>query len=162
MVCESLCLCIVACAFNPIDPIPDFIPIPRYLDEFIITPFALMLAVKCIPESVMTDAKIKTQQRKRNTGTPKFRTAVSGFSACTDSVLDFLILALILRPDDLCIRSDLRHFHRIMARTDRNPDISVSILRPLLGDQETVQSVCVSDDSLQSVQARKPRSGFRK
>ncbi|WP_353948506.1 YkvA family protein [Sporolactobacillus sp. Y61] len=115
MVCESLCLCIVACAFNPIDPIPDFIPIPRYLDEFIITPFALMLAVKCIPESVMTDAKIKTQQRKRNTGTPKFRTAVSGFSACTDSVLDFLILALILRPDDLCIRSDLRHFHRIMA-----------------------------------------------
>ena len=39
-----------------IDLIPDFIPIFGYLDDLIITPLGLALALKMIPEEVMVEA----------------------------------------------------------------------------------------------------------
>ncbi len=55
-------LFVVAHTFSPIDLIPDFIPILGYLDDLIITPFGIWLAVKMIPVEVMADARENAQQ----------------------------------------------------------------------------------------------------
>jgi uncharacterized membrane protein YkvA (DUF1232 family) len=47
---------VVAHTFSPIDLIPDFIPVLGYLDDLIITPVGIYLALKMIPSEVMADA----------------------------------------------------------------------------------------------------------
>jgi uncharacterized membrane protein YkvA (DUF1232 family) len=42
-------LCIAAYALSPIDLIPDFVPVLGYLDEVILLPLAILLAIKMIP-----------------------------------------------------------------------------------------------------------------
>ncbi|MGE7667678.1 YkvA family protein [Ureibacillus composti] len=62
--------CIVAYAFSPIDLIPDFIPILGYLDDIILVPLGIMLALKMIPKNVIIDCQIKAEE-KLNNGKPK-------------------------------------------------------------------------------------------
>jgi uncharacterized membrane protein YkvA (DUF1232 family) len=48
---------VVAHTFSPIDLIPDFVPVLGYLDDLIITPGGLWLAVRLIPPEVMAEAR---------------------------------------------------------------------------------------------------------
>jgi len=48
---------VVAYLFSPIDLIPDFIPILGYLDDLILIPLGIHLALKMIPSEVMADAR---------------------------------------------------------------------------------------------------------
>ena len=48
---------VVAYLFSPIDLIPDFIPILGYLDDLILVPLGISLAIKMIPQEVMKDAR---------------------------------------------------------------------------------------------------------
>ncbi|MFK9093752.1 YkvA family protein [Bacillus salipaludis] len=57
---------IVAYAFSPIDLIPDFIPILGYLDEVILLPLGIMLALKMIPKDVLSDCEVKAEELMRN------------------------------------------------------------------------------------------------
>ncbi len=43
----------VAYALSPIDLIPDFIPVIGHLDDLIIVPLLIWIAVRLIPENVM-------------------------------------------------------------------------------------------------------------
>jgi uncharacterized membrane protein YkvA (DUF1232 family) len=54
---RALILFVIAHTFSPIDLIPDFIPVLGYLDDLIITPGGLWLAVKLIPPGVMDEAR---------------------------------------------------------------------------------------------------------
>ena len=56
---RALIFFVVAHTFSPIDLIPDFIPILGYLDDLIVTPGGLWLAVRLIPADVMADARAK-------------------------------------------------------------------------------------------------------
>jgi uncharacterized membrane protein YkvA (DUF1232 family) len=58
---KALTLFVVAHTLSPIDLIPDFIPILGYLDDLLITPLGLALAIKLIPEEVMVDARRKVE-----------------------------------------------------------------------------------------------------
>ena len=56
---KALIFFVVAHTFSPIDLIPDFIPILGYLDDLIITPGGLWLAVKLIPAEALEEARGK-------------------------------------------------------------------------------------------------------
>ncbi|MDG4849750.1 YkvA family protein [Peribacillus frigoritolerans] len=62
--------CVVAYAFSPIDLIPDFIPILGYLDDVILVPIGIMIALKMIPKSVLTDCEVKAEEMMKK-GKPK-------------------------------------------------------------------------------------------
>ena len=53
---------VVAYAFSPIDLIPDFIPVLGYLDDVILVPLGISLALKMIPEEVLVEARLQAQE----------------------------------------------------------------------------------------------------
>jgi len=53
---------IVAYALSPIDLIPDFIPVLGLVDEIILLPFAIALAVKMVPAEVMAECRSRASQ----------------------------------------------------------------------------------------------------
>lgn len=52
---------IVAYALSPIDLIPDFVPVLGYLDDLIIVPLGIALAVRMIPEPVLADCRLRAE-----------------------------------------------------------------------------------------------------
>jgi uncharacterized membrane protein YkvA (DUF1232 family) len=52
---------VVAYAFSPIDLIPDFIPGVGYLDDLVLVPLGLALALKLIPPPVMAECRAQAQ-----------------------------------------------------------------------------------------------------
>jgi uncharacterized membrane protein YkvA (DUF1232 family) len=53
---------VVAYAFSPLDLIPDFIPVIGYLDDLILVPLGIALAVKMIPAPVLADCRAEAQR----------------------------------------------------------------------------------------------------
>lgn len=49
--------CVVGYALSPIDLIPDFIPVLGYLDDLVLVPLGIMLALKLIPAEVMAECR---------------------------------------------------------------------------------------------------------
>ena len=53
---------VVAYAFSPIDLIPDFIPILGYLDDLLLIPLGVGLALRMIPAEVMRESRARAEQ----------------------------------------------------------------------------------------------------
>jgi uncharacterized membrane protein YkvA (DUF1232 family) len=53
---------VVAHTFSPIDLIPDFIPVLGYLDDLVVTPLGIVLALKMVPPEVMVDARRQAEE----------------------------------------------------------------------------------------------------
>lgn len=60
----------VAYALSPIDLVPDFIPVPGYLDDLIILPLLVALTVKFIPKDIFEEYRKQAQDLWQN-GKPK-------------------------------------------------------------------------------------------
>lgn len=56
-VAKLLLIVVLAYAASPIDLIPDFIPVLGYLDELLLLPLGIWLALHLIPSEVMEDAR---------------------------------------------------------------------------------------------------------
>ena len=67
---KLLVLMIVAYTFSPIDLVPDFVPILGLLDDLILVPLGLALAIKLIPTEVLAEARMKatSQGLDKNVG----------------------------------------------------------------------------------------------
>ena len=66
--------CVVGYAFSPIDLIPDPIPVIGYLDDLILIPLGVALALRMIPSDVMAECREKAQEVIRQ-GKPVNRVA---------------------------------------------------------------------------------------
>jgi uncharacterized membrane protein YkvA (DUF1232 family) len=88
---------IVAYAFSPIDLIPDFVPVLGYLDDLILIPMGIALAIKLIPKSVLAECRVRAQESIQ-------RTKPVSFVAGALIVVIWLVLAA------LCIRWVYRAF----------------------------------------------------
>jgi uncharacterized membrane protein YkvA (DUF1232 family) len=65
---------IVAYALSPIDLIPDFVPVLGYLDDLILIPLSITLAIKMIPDAVLAECRAQAQETVQN-GKPVSRVA---------------------------------------------------------------------------------------
>lgn len=59
---KMLIACVVAYALSPIDLIPDFIPLLGYLDDLLLLPIGIYLALKLIPPAVLTESRQKASR----------------------------------------------------------------------------------------------------
>ena len=71
---KLLVAAIVAYAFSPIDLIPDFIPIVGYLDDLVLIPIGIALAIKLVPPAVLAECRAQAQEAMAN-GKPVSRVA---------------------------------------------------------------------------------------
>jgi uncharacterized membrane protein YkvA (DUF1232 family) len=58
---RAVAAAVVAYAFSPFDLIPDFIPVVGYLDDLIVVPLGVILALKLVPEPVMAECRQRAQ-----------------------------------------------------------------------------------------------------
>jgi uncharacterized membrane protein YkvA (DUF1232 family) len=54
--------CVVAYAFSPIDLIPDPIPVFGYLDDLVLVPIGVKLAIKMVPPVVMAECRERSRE----------------------------------------------------------------------------------------------------
>lgn len=79
---------IVAYALSPIDLIPDFIPVLGYLDDLVLLPLGIVLAVKLIPEPVLVECRAKAQAHSER---PTSRTAAAVIIAIWLTIAGLLV-----------------------------------------------------------------------
>ncbi len=58
---KLLVAAIAAYALSPIDLIPDFIPVLGYLDDLILIPLGIALAVRMIPQPILEECRARAQ-----------------------------------------------------------------------------------------------------
>ena len=63
---------VVAYALSPIDLIPDFIPVLGYLDDLLLLPLGIWLALGLVPAPVLADARRRAEATLER---PRSRTA---------------------------------------------------------------------------------------
>ena len=99
---------LVAYAFSPIDLIPDFIPILGYLDDLVLLPLGVYLALKMIPAPVMEESRAKSEAfLSKNGGKPQYKFMSAIIIAIWISLILIAVPAVYLavggirrRPDD--------------------------------------------------------------
>ena len=60
---KAIAAAVAAYALSPIDLIPDFIPVLGYLDDLVIVPLGILLAVKLVPADLMAEFRAEAAQR---------------------------------------------------------------------------------------------------
>ncbi|WP_298017301.1 DUF1232 domain-containing protein [uncultured Parasphingopyxis sp.] len=64
---KAIAAAVAAYALSPIDLIPDFVPVLGYLDDLLLVPLGILLAVKLIPAPVMADLRGKAIGHRKQT-----------------------------------------------------------------------------------------------
>ena len=59
---KIICMLAVAYALSPIDLIPDFIPVLGFIDDAILLPALIWLAVRLLPLEVVTTCRLSAQE----------------------------------------------------------------------------------------------------
>ncbi len=62
LIARVLSVVVVAYALSPIDLIPDFIPVLGYLDDVLLLPALIWLAVRLVPEPVLARCRAQADE----------------------------------------------------------------------------------------------------
>jgi uncharacterized membrane protein YkvA (DUF1232 family) len=65
---KALGVFVVAYALSPIDLIPDFIPVLGYLDDLLLLPGLIWLAIRLLPADVLAECRMQADQWIATTG----------------------------------------------------------------------------------------------
>jgi uncharacterized membrane protein YkvA (DUF1232 family) len=65
---KALAAAVAAYALSPIDLIPDFIPVIGYLDDLVIVPLGIWLAISLIPNELMAEYRAKADEAASQPG----------------------------------------------------------------------------------------------
>lgn len=87
-------LMVVGYALSPIDLIPDFIPVLGYLDDIIILPIGIILAIRLIPRSIMDECREQSENIFKN-GRPKNWVAASIIIFIWIIILTYILINLL-------------------------------------------------------------------
>jgi len=87
--------CVVGYALSPIDLIPDFIPVLGYLDDLILIPLGITLALKMIPKPILEECR---ERARESLNQDKPRNWIAGSVIITIwLILVALVIVIILR-----------------------------------------------------------------
>jgi uncharacterized membrane protein YkvA (DUF1232 family) len=92
---RALAVCVVGYALSPIDLIPDFIPVLGYLDDLVLIPLGIALALRLIPPAVMVECRARARSELAD-GKPVSRAAAAVIVAIWLGLAALAVL-LILR-----------------------------------------------------------------
>lgn len=56
---KLICIFVVGYALSPIDLIPDFIPVLGYVDDVLLLPALILLAIKLVPADVLEECRLQ-------------------------------------------------------------------------------------------------------
>jgi uncharacterized membrane protein YkvA (DUF1232 family) len=68
--------CVVAYALSPIDLIPDFIPVLGYLDDILLVPLGIALAIRLIPPALLEEHRKTAAERDARRPTSRVGAAI--------------------------------------------------------------------------------------
>jgi uncharacterized membrane protein YkvA (DUF1232 family) len=77
---KAVAAIVVGYAFSPIDLVPDFIPVLGYLDDLVLVPLGIALALRLIPAHVLDEYRDESRSLMESGG-PKSRAAAAGIIA---------------------------------------------------------------------------------
>jgi uncharacterized membrane protein YkvA (DUF1232 family) len=87
---KAVAIAVAAYALSPIDLIPDFIPVLGQLDELVVLPLGIMLAVKLIPPEIMAEHRASALDAE---GKPHSRAAAAVIIAIWIAAVAFVLWA---------------------------------------------------------------------
>lgn len=67
---KAVAAAVAAYALSPIDLIPDFVPVLGYLDDVILVPLGILLAVRLIPSGLMAEFREAAARRLERPSSP--------------------------------------------------------------------------------------------
>jgi uncharacterized membrane protein YkvA (DUF1232 family) len=87
--------CVVGYAFSPIDLVPDPIPVLGYLDDLVLVPLGIALALKMIPPEVMAECRERADVAMREGRPTNWKAAAAIITVWV--LLALLVIVVLLR-----------------------------------------------------------------
>jgi uncharacterized membrane protein YkvA (DUF1232 family) len=87
--------CVVGYAFSPIDLVPDPIPVLGYLDDLVLIPLGIALALRMIPAEVMDECREEANRSMREGKPTNWKAA--GAIIAVWVLLALLVIVIMVR-----------------------------------------------------------------
>ena len=92
---RAFAACVVGYAFSPIDLIPDPIPVLGYLDDLVLIPLGIALALRMIPQEVMAECRQRAEAAMSEGKPTNWKAAAAIVTLWV--ILALLVIVVIMR-----------------------------------------------------------------